>query len=218
MARILCIETATTNCSVGVAVDGKLVACREDNPQGLAGKSYSHAETLTKFIEDTLKTAQINFNELDAVAIGMGPGSYTGLRIGVSSAKGLCMALEIPLIAINSLEILTQSATHKADFYVPMLDARRMEAYTAVFNANKEIVKPTWAEVLTEASFNTYLNTNKTVLFLGSAVAKYKPLCTYMQAKFQQDVLPSATGMATLATIKYQKGDFEDVAYFEPYY
>lgn len=138
MATILCLETATTNCSVAIAVDGKIIALREENNQ-----KFSHAEKLHVFIDEVLKKAKIDNKQLNAIAVSKGPGSYTGLRIGVSAAKGLCFALDIPLISTLTLEVIAQQVQQDTRYIIPMIDARRMEVYSAVFNSEKnKSVKP----------------------------------------------------------------------------
>ncbi|MCF6296654.1 MAG: tRNA (adenosine(37)-N6)-threonylcarbamoyltransferase complex dimerization subunit type 1 TsaB [Flavobacteriaceae bacterium] len=212
MAVILCLETTTTNCSVAISVNGEVVALIEDN-----NKQYSHAEKLHVFIEEALLKSGINKSELEAVAISKGPGSYTGLRIGVSAAKGLCFALDIPLISIATLESLAYQISEKEGLIIPMLDARRMEVYSAVFNLDKEQIRATEAEILNETSFAEYLEKGK-VFFLGDGAEKFKGICFYKNAVFLDDKFPSASQMASLVEIKYKKNDIEDVAYFEPYY
>lgn len=212
MAKILCIETATTNCSVALSVNGSVIALRED-----LSKGYSHAELLHPFIEEALEEALLNKEELEAIAVSMGPGSYTGLRIGVSAAKGLCYALEIPLIAIPTLTSIAHRVTDDKSTIVSMLDARRMEVYSAVFNSEKQEIRETKAEILTENSFLDYLENGK-VSFIGSGVAKFMDICNHPNAHFIADQLPSAAQMAPLAEAKQKIGDIEDVAYFEPYY
>jgi len=212
MANILCIETATTNCSVALSVNGSVIALRED-----LSKGYSHAELLHGYIEQVLEDAKIEKGNLDAVAVSMGPGSYTGLRIGVSAAKGLCYALDIPLIAIPTLASLALKVTENEGEVVAMLDARRMEVYSAVFNSEKQEIRETRAEVLTESSFSEYLDKGK-VNFIGSGVSKFMDICSHPNANFILDELPSAAQMATLARSKQKIDDTEDVAYFEPYY
>ena len=210
MAVLLCIETATTNCSVTLSVNGSVTAFRED-----PDKNYSHAEQLHVFIEEILAEANLEKASLDAIAVSKGPGSYTGLRIGVSTAKGLCYALDIPLIAIPTLQVLASKVeTTKAD--VPMLDARRMEVYAAVYAEGNEI-RETRAEILNENSFAEYLSAGKTI-FIGNGVEKFKTICKHPNAQFIVDNLPSAKEMAVLAEKKYNTKAFEDVAYFEPYY
>jgi len=211
LGKILCIETATTNCSVALSVDGKLLAIKEDNNLG-----YSHSEKLHLYIQDILKENGLEPGDLDAVAISKGPGSYTGLRIGVSAAKGLCFSLDIPLISVPTLTSLAHKVKEKGRV-VPMLDARRMEVYTAVFNSEKQQVEETSARILEPNSYIDLLNSGK-VSFIGSGVAKFQEICSHPNAIFVQDQLPSAREMVPLASAKFQQKDFEDVAYFEPYY
>ena len=212
MATILCIETSTTNCSVAISIDGKIAAIKEEN-----NKQYSHAEKLHLFIGDVLNEANIQKIQLDAIAVSKGPGSYTGLRIGVSSAKGLCFALDIPLISIPTLEALAYQVKDNDGTIIPMLDARRMEVYSVVFNSNKKEVRETQAEVLDETSFIDYLDKNK-VYFIGDGVDKFKNICTHKNAIFIEDKFPSANEIGCLAELKHKKSDIENVAYFEPYY
>ncbi|WP_179353104.1 tRNA (adenosine(37)-N6)-threonylcarbamoyltransferase complex dimerization subunit type 1 TsaB [Winogradskyella vidalii] len=212
MALVLNIETATTNCSVSLSKDGETLVLKEDNSLG-----YSHAETLHLFIDEVIKTANIKPSQIDAVAVSKGPGSYTGLRIGVSSAKGLCFALNKPLIAISTLESLAHQVKNNDGFIVPMLDARRMEVYSAIYNSNFEIHREIQAEILTEDSYAELLKTYK-VYFIGNGVEKTKALIQHPNAIFIEGKLPSANEMSLLAEIKHKKSDTEDVAYLEPYY
>ncbi len=212
MATILCLETATTNCSVAISVDGSVVMLQEDNSHG-----FSHAEKLHVFIEKVLKDVKVSKEKLDAVAVSKGPGSYTGLRIGVSAAKGLCFALDIPLISIPTLQSLANRAKEEYDFIVPMLDARRMEVYAAVFNTEKQEIRETKAEILDSTSFSEFIAKGKTC-FIGDGVPKFKEVCNHPNAVFIENMLPSATEMAALAEYKCKISDTEDVAYFEPYY
>ncbi|HLT52950.1 MAG TPA: tRNA (adenosine(37)-N6)-threonylcarbamoyltransferase complex dimerization subunit type 1 TsaB [Flavobacteriaceae bacterium] len=209
---ILNIETATTNCSVSLSQDGEILLLKEDY-----NTSYSHAETLHVYIENLLAEAKLKFSDLDAIAVSKGPGSYTGLRIGVSAAKGLCFALDKPLIAISTLEILASQVKHIDGVIVPMLDARRMEMYAAVFDSNYNQLRDIKAEILNETAFETYLNKGK-VYFIGNAVEKSKTVITHPNAVFIENKLPSANEMASLSFNKYKKSDTEDVAYFEPFY
>ncbi|EPR72781.1 TsaB protein, required for threonylcarbamoyladenosine (t(6)A) formation in tRNA [Winogradskyella psychrotolerans RS-3] len=212
MALVLNIETATTNCSVSLSKDGETLVLKEDNSLG-----FSHAETLHIFIDEIFKISKIKPSEIDAVAVSKGPGSYTGLRIGVSSAKGLCFALNKPLIAISTLESLAHQVTIEDGFIVPMLDARRMEVYSAIYNANLELHREIKAEILTEESFSTLLKDHK-VYFVGNGVEKTKSLIQHPNAVFIDGKLPSANEMGFLAENNHKKSDTEDVAYFEPYY
>ena len=212
MAIILCLETSTTNCSVALSVNGSVIALKEDN-----SNQYSHAERLHVFIESILAENKVDKTNLDAIAISKGPGSYTGLRIGVSAAKGLCFALEIPLISIPTLEILASQVQIEKGFIIPMLDARRMEVYSSAFTNKIVEIRETRAEVLDEDSFIEFLN-KETVVFIGNGVEKFKPICLHKNAKFLDDRMPSSNQMAAIAETKYKKSDIEDVAYFEPYY
>jgi len=213
MATILCLETATTNCSVTLSVNGSVIAFREDN-----SKSYSHAERLHVFINEVLQEAKLAKDQLDAICVSKGPGSYTGLRIGVSAAKGLCFALDVPLISIATLSALASQVTAADALYiVPMLDARRMEVYSAVYNSDKEEIRETQAQILEETSFSTFLDEGK-VLFIGNGVEKFQEICKHPNALFMPGALPSAVQQAKLSQAKFDRQEFEDVAYFEPYY
>lgn len=212
MAKILNIETATTNCSVSISANGKIVALKEINDSG-----YTHAENLHVFIKEALTGASLLLSAIDAIAVSKGPGSYTGLRIGVSAAKGLCYSLDKPLISVPTLAILANNTYEKADFVVSLLDARRMEVYAAVFKNGIQI-RATKAEIITATSFSEFLEKGK-VYFVGDGAEKCKNVITHENAIFSSEVkYPSAKDMAVLATEKYKIGDFEDVAYFEPYY
>ncbi|WP_166383641.1 tRNA (adenosine(37)-N6)-threonylcarbamoyltransferase complex dimerization subunit type 1 TsaB [Polaribacter sp. 11A2H] len=212
MAIILNIETATKNCSVSLAKDGQVIAIKELN-----NGNYSHAEVLHPFILDVLKEAQVTTKEIDAVAVSKGPGSYTGLRIGVSAAKGLCFAFDKPLISIKTLESLAHAVAVNDGLIIPMLDARRMEVYAAVFNEDYQQIRDIKAEIIDENSFVEYLEAGK-VLFLGDGAHKCKDIITHKNAVFIDDKFPSAKEMAQLSFDKYKKNDIEDVAYFEPFY
>ncbi|MBL85033.1 MAG: tRNA (adenosine(37)-N6)-threonylcarbamoyltransferase complex dimerization subunit type 1 TsaB [Winogradskyella sp.] len=212
MAIVLNIETATTNCSVSLSKDGETLVLKEDNSDG-----YSHAETLHVYINNVFEEAKILAKDIDAVAVSKGPGSYTGLRIGVSSAKGLCYALDKPLISVSTLESLAHQVKINEGIIISMLDARRMEVYSAVFNHKHEQVRDIKAEILTEDSYADLLKENK-VYFVGNGVAKTKQLINHPNAVFIDGKLPSANEMGLLSELKYKKSDIEDVAYFEPYY
>ncbi|HSP41213.1 MAG TPA: tRNA (adenosine(37)-N6)-threonylcarbamoyltransferase complex dimerization subunit type 1 TsaB [Gillisia sp.] len=211
MANILCIETATTNCSISLGVDGKLKSLKEENDL-----NYSHSERLHVLINDILEESGIKLSELDAIAISKGPGSYTGLRIGVSAAKGLCFSLDIPLISVPTLTSLAYKVNDPG-YIVTMLDARRMEVYSAVFDQDKIQVEETTAVILDNQSYLSLLNNGK-VNFIGSGVEKFRNICDHPNARFIENELPSSGEMINLATQKYQNRQFEDVAYFEPYY
>ncbi len=215
MIHILCIETATTMCSVCITENDKVIACKELN------NGFSHAENLHVFIEDVLKEANLTVKQISAVAVSKGPGSYTGLRIGVSSAKGLCYALQIPLLSIDTLQSMAYAAAQtKQDdiLFCPMLDARRMEVYCAVYDNNLETIIPVKALVLDEKSVEVF-NLNNPVCFFGDGMTKAKAL---LQSKghtlFIEDIFPSSVSMAAIAFKKFTAKQFEDVAYFEPFY
>ena len=211
MSYILNIETATKNCSVALAKEGKTILCKE-----MAEEGYSHAERLHVFIEEIMKEAGIAFQDLSAIAVSQGPGSYTGLRIGVSAAKGLCFALDIPLIAIDTLQVLASQAKVSSGLIIPMLDARRMEVYSAIFTPNFENIRAVQAEIITENSFEEL---QETLYFLGDCAEKCKPILTKENFFFLEEIkYPSAKEMSFLSFEKYKKNDTVDVAYFEPYY
>ncbi|MHA7056014.1 tRNA (adenosine(37)-N6)-threonylcarbamoyltransferase complex dimerization subunit type 1 TsaB [Aquimarina sp. M1] len=212
MAYILCIETSTTNCSVALVKDGDVVTSKEDYDT-----KYSHAERLHHFISIVINESRISFSDLDAIAVSKGPGSYTGLRIGVSAAKGLCYGLDIPLVSVNTLQALALQVELTKGKVVPMIDARRMEVYSAVFSNRYEQVRPVEAEVLTEASYQSYLQEDK-VYFIGNGVAKFAKICNHKNAEFISEKLPSSIAMSTISYRKFLRSDFEDVSYFEPYY
>ena len=212
MSYILNIETATTNCSVSLSKKGETVVLKEDY-----SSNYSHAERLHVYIDEVLGSSGISKSELDAIAISKGPGSYTGLRIGVSTAKGLCYALDKPLIAVATLEALARQIEVEEGLIVAMLDARRMEVYSAVFDHEYSQIRTTQAQVLDTNAFNEYLNLGK-VYFIGNGVVKAKEIISHDNAVFIEGKLPSANEMSAIAYHKYQKSDIEDVAYFEPYY
>ena len=212
MANILNIETATTNCSVSLSKEGETFVLKEDY-----NSNYSHAERLHVYIDAVLKEAALKMDDLDAVAVSKGPGSYTGLRIGVSTAKGLCFASDLPLIAIPTLEALAHQVKTDTGVIVAMLDARRMEVYSAIFDHEFNQIRDTQAQILTEEAFRHYLEKGK-VCFIGNGVEKTKELIQHPNAIFIENKLPSANEMGKLAFDKYKKSDTEDVAYFEPYY
>ena len=211
MNYILNIETATKNCSVALAKEGQTIICKE-----IAEEGYSHAERLHVFIEEIIQEAGITFQDLKAIAVSQGPGSYTGLRIGVSAAKGLCFALNIPLIAVDTLQVLASQATISEGLIIPMLDARRMEVYSAIFNTKLEKQREIQAEVITENSFETIA---ETVYFVGDCADKCQSVLVKSNFVFLEEVkYPSAKEMSALSFSKFKNSDFEDVAYFEPYY
>jgi len=211
LSFILNIETATKNCSVSIAKNGETIVCKE-----IAEEGYSHAEKLHVFIEEVIAEAKITVQDLTAIAVSQGPGSYTGLRIGVSAAKGLCFALNIPLIAVDTLQTLASQAKVSEGKIIPMLDARRMEVYSAVFNTALETERPILAEVIDQNSFAAY---TETVYFVGDCADKCKAVLTKENFVFLEEIkYPSAAAMSKISYDKYQKSDTVDVAYFEPYY
>ncbi|MFY8181686.1 MAG: tRNA (adenosine(37)-N6)-threonylcarbamoyltransferase complex dimerization subunit type 1 TsaB [Flavobacterium sp.] len=211
MGYILNIETATKNCSVALAKNGETILCKEMAEQG-----FSHAEKLHLFIEEIVKEARITFSDLSAVAVSQGPGSYTGLRIGVSAAKGICYALEIPLISVDTLTVLANQLQIENGIIIPMIDARRMEVYSAIFNAKKEMIREVQAEILTDSSFS---DIDDAVYFVGDSNEKAKTILTKSNFNFVDTVFyPSANEMSAISYKKFLNNSFEDVAYFEPYY
>ena len=213
MALILCIETATRSCSVALAKDGNLLQFKEE-----VSEKYSHSEQLTIFIASLFHELGLAFSNLDAIAVSKGPGSYTGLRIGVSTTKGLCYALDKPLIAISTLEVMVSGMEkkHPNKVYCPMIDARRMEVYTTFFQAGKQLTDIE-AHIVEADSFSKMLAKEK-VLFFGDGADKCKDLITHTNATFINNVYPSSKDMVTLAENAYLHQHFENVAYFEPYY
>ena len=211
MALLLNIETATKNCSISLAKDGKTIACKE-----IAEQNFSHAEKLHVFVDELLKENNLNYKDLNAVAVSQGPGSYTGLRIGVSSAKGFCYALSIPMIAIDTLEILARKITITEGLIIPMIDARRMEVYSAIFKVDYTKSRKVEAEII---DANSYSEIDEKIHLVGDGIAKFKETLTDEKFIYHDDVIyPSADEMSLLSYEKYKKSDFVDVAYFEPYY
>ena len=213
MTLILGIETATKNCSVALFKDGIVIAEKECISDG-----YSHAEQLTLFIHQVIDSAKITLKKVDAVALSMGPGSYTGLRIGTSTAKGLCYALDIPLIAISTLKAmsLAMAKNEKSATYCPMIDARRMEVFSALYDENNKQVRGVQADVVDENTYVEFLANE--IIFFGDGSLKCHEIINHENAKFIKGINPSAKNLGILAKAKFEKKDFEDVAYFEPYY
>ncbi len=214
MALILSLETASPVCSVALHDEGVIKASSH------LYISQSASSKLAVMVDDLLQRCDLKPNQLNAVAVSEGPGSYTGLRIGVASAKGLCYALDIPLIAVNTLESLVQKvAAQFSDDVIlcPMLDARRMEVYCLLANNKGEVLEPTQAKVIDESSFADLLSKNKMVFF-GNGAAKCKEAITNPNAIFLSDITPSADQIGELAFKKFQAQQFEDLADFEPFY
>lgn len=208
---ILHLETATKVCSVALSLNGQIKQLKEIQEVG-----FSHGENLTLLIEEILKSEGITANQLSAVSIASGPGSYTGLRIGVSTAKGFCYALSIPLIAVDALVSIQQIAIEKypSQNIIPMIDARRMEVFAAVYNSKGEIIKPISADVLDENSYAEF----EPFVACGDGAEKLKDLWKDKNIIFATEMLSSATGQVKLAYQKFEQKAFEDVAYFEPFY
>ena len=218
MSLILQIETATTVCSIALAENGRTIALKEVNERNV------HAEMITLFIRDVLQQAGKELNNIDAVATSKGPGSYTGLRIGVSTAKGLCYALDKPLIAVNTLEAMASGAAAFGQQFdndallCPMIDARRMEVYMSLITTAGLIIKPTVAEIIDENTFAD-IAPNKLIVIFGDGADKCRDI---LSERKNIVLLPqfsnSATQLTKPALDKFNRGDFEDIAYFEPYY
>lgn len=217
MAFILTLDTATKNCSVALSENGILLESVDYN-EG----DFSHAEKLHLFMEELCNKAGKKLQEIEAVAVSKGPGSYTGLRIGVSAAKGLCFGLEIPLISVETLEVLcrtylVENKVNNTDLLIPMLDARRMEVYTAVFDTKFSKIKNTEALILEPHSYDEFLN-QAHCHFIGDGAEKSVSLYDRENTSFSPSSYPAARAIVELVEQKYQNKQFEDVAYFEPYY
>lgn len=220
MALILCIETGTDICSVGIVKDGELISLRESD------SGRDHAKKVAVFVDELLTENDIDPQQIDAVAVGEGPGSYTGLRIGISFAKGLCYGLGKPLIAVSSLASLAAVAIEdynagiidienwNSALLCPMIDARRMEVYTQVFDSKANPLSGITAEVVDENTLAEHRAATDHFVVFGSGAAK----CAEILGAELIDVTPSVRGMAAIAESKYAANDFADVAYFEPYY
>ena len=214
---ILHIETSTNVCSVAVSNQSECIFS-VSNTEGM-----NHAALLSAFIQEAMQHIKALNLKLDAVAVSSGPGSYTGLRIGVSTAKGLCYGLEIPLISVSTLEVLTVSAMHTiADkelqlLFCPMIDARRMEVYSGFYDKNLQSFRSISADIIDETSYAEILE-NNTVYFFGNGAEKCKQSLTHENVRFLDNINPSAENMIPLAVKRYNTSQFEDVAYFEPFY
>jgi tRNA threonylcarbamoyladenosine biosynthesis protein TsaB len=219
---ILNIETSTNVCSVSLTGEsGRILSFRENL------EDKSHSALLAVFVEEVLKESKKGFEELDAVCVSKGPGSYTGLRIGVSTAKGICYARSLPLIAVKTLDIITKGVIQQNPggfsgygekvLLCPMIDARRMEVYTALYDIHGNGVKETSAEIIDEHSFKDLLKDHK-ILFFGNGAAKCRETIIHPNAKFLEGIYPSATEMGSIALQAFQNSEFENLAYFEPFY
>jgi tRNA threonylcarbamoyladenosine biosynthesis protein TsaB len=215
MALILQIETATQVCSAALSQDGETIALKELQANNI------HAGSLTLFIQDVMAKGGFTYADLDGIAVSKGPGSYTGLRIGVSTAKGLCFALDKPLIAVGTLNMMAKGFMNANPDYdgliCPMIDARRMEVFTAVFDASLNTVQDVSAKIIDEQSYIEQLTKN-TVTFIGDGAEKCKAAIAHSNAQFSSENFNSASNMSQMAFQAFTKGKFEDLAYFEPFY
>ncbi len=217
MPNILCIETATTICSVALASDRGILAEKKSSEKN------AHSAIVTLFTDDIIKEAGLEYTDIDAVAVSKGPGSYTGLRIGVSTAKGLCFALDVPLISVNTLQSMAKGMSdnlkdeNSSTLFCPMIDARRMEVYSAIFDNTTREVRETKAEIIEPNSFAEYLRNHK-MIFFGDGASKCRDILTHPNTVFYDGINPSAANMAEIVEEKFNNNQFEDVAYFEPFY
>lgn len=216
MSCILHIETSTEVCSVALSQDGVCIFSKTD----LNGPS--HAVTLGVYVDEALSFADSHAIPLDAVAVSCGPGSYTGLRIGVSMAKGICYGRNIPLIGLPTLEVLCVPVLLNDELaddmlFCPMIDARRMEVYSAVYNRALHPLRETAADIIDEHSYENFLNEHK-ICFFGNGAAKCKDIIRHPNALFLDNIRPLAEWMYPLAEKAFAQGNFKDVAYFEPFY
>lgn len=211
--KILYLETSSKNCSVAISDDEKLLCVAEE-----VSENYKQSESLHSFVEWALEGAELSIKDIDAVCLGKGPGSYTGLRIGAASAKGFCYGLNIPLIAVNSLESMKEPFLgQNYDLVIPLVDARRMEVYTAVYDGiSGDELSPTEAKVLDETSFQEF--NDKKILFVGDGAKKAKEILQLPNAEFNEGIYPSAQYLVKKTLEKIKNKDFEDIAYFEPFY
>ena len=208
---ILHLETATKVCSVGLSLNGKLIGLKEIEEDG-----YSHGENLNCFIEDVLLETSIKIKDLSAISLASGPGSYTGLRIGAATAKGLCYALEIPLIAIDALTCLAEIARekHPAETLCPLIDARRMEVYNLLYDTNGKALKEISADIIDETSYSEF----EPFIYFGDGAEKLQDIWADKNCAIDSTIRASASGQVKLAFQKFQENKFEDVAYWEPFY
>ena len=214
MSFILNIESSSTNCSVSLTKNGDLISIKENNDE-----KYSHSTKLHSFINEVISDSKITINELSAIAVSKGPGSYTGLRIGVAAAKGLCFSLDIPLISVSTLLILSKQIKISSGLILPVLDARRNEVYSAIYDANYKLVKKESPELIDSKSFEKFSNDNQ-LYFTGSGQQKCRELIKSNNNLIfhNKETLPSSKEMADISYQKFKSSDFEDLAYFEPAY
>ena len=216
MSRILCVDTSSFICSVSIFENLSLISSNSTEVE------KSHSKLIIQLIDQSLKDAKIKINEVDAFAVSMGPGSYTGLRIGVSTIKGLCYSLEKPLISINTLEILSKSAFNHInnynDFFIcPMIDARRMEVFTKMLDNDFNEVEKDKALILDDKSFNDICG-SKLIYFFGDGSNKFQKITNNKNFHFIDNIISSSKHMGELANIKYENNQFENLTTFEPFY
>lgn len=214
MSFILNIESSSTNCSVSLTKNGDLISIKENNDE-----KYSHSTKLHSFINEVISDSKITINELSAIAVSKGPGSYTGLRIGVAAAKGLCFSLDIPLISVSTLLILSKQIKISSGLILPVLDARRNEVYSAIYDANYKLVKKESPKLIDSKSFENFSNDNQ-LYFIGSGQQKCRELIKSNNNLIfhNNESLPSSKEMADISYQKFISSDFEELAYFEPAY
>lgn len=210
--NILCLETSSKNCSVAIAKDQELLCLCEE-----VSEQYKHSEDLHKFVKWALEGAEISLKDIDIIALGKGPGSYTGLRIGAAAAKGFCFGLQRPLVSVDSLDSLAEPYYNSTyDYIIPMMDARRMEVYCKIFDSKGQEVSKTQAKILDENSFSDYQEHR--VLFVGDGAKKAKEILKLPQATYEAACYPSAKYLIPKAYKAAKANQVEDVAYFEPLY
>lgn len=210
--KILHLESSSKNCSVAISDGEKLLCLCEE-----VSENYKQSESLHQFVEWALEGAQIKLSDLDAVCLGKGPGSYTGLRIGAASAKGFCFGLNIPLISVPSMDSMAEPFINgDYDLIIPLIDARRMEVYTSVYDRSGRVILETEAMILEADSFHKYRD--QKIIFIGDGVKKASEILDLKSATFNENVYPSAQYLIKKAVEKFEKKSFEDIAYFEPFY
>lgn len=212
---ILNLETSTDVCSVAISRGEEILSLKASD------KPFRHSEWLTTFVQQCIDETGFSLQEMDAVAVGSGPGSYTSLRVGTSTAKGICYALGLPLISVNTLKALALAAFNEFKmtdaYYCPMIDARRMEVYCAIFNGQNKVVSEPEAVVVEAGSFNRYFSEKITMIFTGNGAEKCRDILQSNQAQFHP-LICSASHMPALASKKYSEGNFEEIAYYVPSY
>ena len=213
MAFLLALETTTKNCSVALFQDSNLMHLCEHNSD-----KYSHSENLTLFIEEVVQNTNIMLQDIDAILLSKGPGSFTGLRIGTSTAKGLCYSLDIPLVSVSTLKTMAFGMLREGDysFYCPMIDARRMEVFAAIYDQSNNEVREVRADIVDANIYSNFLK--EKVLFFGDGAFKCKDIIRHSNAHFVDGFFPSARYMGAPGVKKFMNKEFENIAYFEPYY